>query len=453
MAEQAAFREIGVVEGFYGRVWSEAEREAFLAGVAPCGLNTYLYAPKAEPALGERLLEPLDKGSAQRLQRLHRACEGHGAALWAGLRLEPPFDAGQPAHLSGLLRKALQLAKVGVSGFAVLFDDLPSAREGRADDPFRGSQAAAQAHAVRALRQGLSRRVPGVALLVCPSRYTLDPLLERTYGAFEADYLARLHRALPPELPWLWTGPQVCSRSVSLEDLDAYRAAADLPGASGGTGASAPAARPIVLWDNYPVNDGRLGGRLHLAPLAGRAADLPRRVRGYLFNPLLQPHLGVLPGATCLAYARDPAGYDAAAAWRAALEANLPAELHGAVTELAALTRPDEGPGGAAVELAGVTGHLPLRLARAWDALTRGDPIEPYLLIDFRRMMSQLQQGLPAPMREEATPWLGRLWRALRLFETSADRAPPEVLAPLRAEFADWREQGPLPEVLGHWFP
>jgi hyaluronoglucosaminidase len=443
VSERAAFREIGVVEGFYGRVWSEAEREDFLVAIAPGGLNTYLYAPKHEPALGAALLEPLDKASAQRLHRLHHACEAHGAALWAGLHLEPPFDASQSAHLASLVRKALQLTQAGIRGIAVLLDDLPGTREGRPNDPYKGSLAAAQAHAVRTLRSGVNKRVAGMQWLLCPGRYTLDALLESAHGPFEPDYLARLHRELPPTLPWLWTGPQVCSARVSVDDLDAYLAAA-------GIGAGE---RPIVLWDNYPVNDAAQAGRLHLAPLAGRSPALPTRVRGYLFNPLLQPHLGALPGATCLAYANDPAGYEPAAAWRAALEARLPPGLHEPVTELAALTRTAEGVGGAAVAMAGVTGNLPLRLARAWDALTRGDPIEPYLLIDFRRVMSQLQQGLPAPLREEAQPWLGRLWRALRLFETSAERAPQEVIAPLRAEFAEWREEGPLPEVLGRWFP
>jgi len=450
VAERAAFSEIGVVEGFYGRVWSEAEREAFLAGLSavvaaggtPSPANTYLYAPKGEPALGAQLLEPLDKATAARLHRLHHLCERHGLALWAGLHLEPPFDPAQRPHLTALVRKGLQLTQAGVTGIAVLFDDLPGARSALPVDPFHGSLARAQAHAVTTLQQGVDKRVGGVRWVVCPGRYTLDAALERTSGTFEPDYLAHLHEALPPDLPWLWTGPQVCSREVTLDDLADYQAAA------GGA-----AERPILLWDNYPVNDGAMAGRLHLAPLTGRAPDLPRGVRGYLFNPLLQPHLGVLPGASCLAYARDPAGYDPGLAWRAALGALLPPELHEAVTELAALTRTSDGPGGAAIAVAGVTGHLPERLARTWDALTRGDPIEPYVLIDFRRIMNQLQQGLPESLRAEATPWLGRLWRALRLFESAAAGAPQEVLGPLRAEFAEWHEEGPLPQVLGPWFP
>ena len=36
----------GVVEGFYGRAWSHAERLHLLDQMAALGLNTYFYAPK-----------------------------------------------------------------------------------------------------------------------------------------------------------------------------------------------------------------------------------------------------------------------------------------------------------------------------------------------------------------------------------------------------------------------
>ena len=55
-------------------------------------------------------IELARKRLAQRLPRLRRLCERHGMALWAGLRLAPPFDAGQRAHLAALVHKALQLA-------------------------------------------------------------------------------------------------------------------------------------------------------------------------------------------------------------------------------------------------------------------------------------------------------------------------------------------------------
>ena len=54
----AGFRQIGVVEGFYGRVWSGAERRRFIEVLAPFGLNTYLYCPKHEPALAAEVMRP-----------------------------------------------------------------------------------------------------------------------------------------------------------------------------------------------------------------------------------------------------------------------------------------------------------------------------------------------------------------------------------------------------------
>jgi hypothetical protein len=446
MANPAGFQQIGVVEGFYGRVWSEAEREAFIAGLAPFGLNTYLYAPKHEPALGAALLEPLDKAAAQRLHRLQRLCEERGIALLAGLHLEPPYDPALDAHREALAQKARQIAELGLAGFAVLFDDLPAGRSPlgpHGADPFGGSLAAAQAHAFRALHDALERGRAQATWLVCPGRYTLDPVLEEISGTFEPDYLARLHAALPSEVPWLWTGPRVCSPTVTPADAAGYRA---LLGAGG-------ARRPLALWDNYPVNDARMQGRLHLDPLGGRAPDLPAAVQGYLFNPLLQPGLGLIPGASCLAYANDPAGYDPTAAWHAALQAFLPPALHGPFAEFAALTRPFQQAGG--LPPVWPRGAFPIlqRLVRAWPSLSAGEPAEPFLAIDLRRVLESLAQGLPPAMAGEAAPWLDRLRRALALIDASAQGAPPESLGPLRAQYSPPRGDMPTPEVLGPWFP
>jgi hypothetical protein len=54
----------GVIEGFYGPPWSEAERLQLFATLQAQGLNTYVYAPKddlkhralwREPRAGHRL--------------------------------------------------------------------------------------------------------------------------------------------------------------------------------------------------------------------------------------------------------------------------------------------------------------------------------------------------------------------------------------------------------------
>ena len=451
------FKEIGVVEGFYGRVWTQSERETFIESMIPFGLNTFLHAPKHEPALGSRLLEPLEAGEKKRLKALAVFCARRKIACWVGLHMEAPFNPARPEHLEQAAAKVAQLAELGVGGFAVLFDDLPPAghatgqngeggkdsQDAKRGDPFGGSLAAAHAHTFNTLREAKRKGRRKLEWLLCPSRYTLDPALERVHGRLEPDYLKRLHAEIPKEVPWLWTGPQVCSPTITPVDRHAYLGAAG----------ALEDGRPLVLWDNYPVNDAAMTTWLHLDPLGGRAPNLHGSVRGYLFNPLLQPVLGAVPGATCLIYAGDPAGYRPTAAWEQALEALVPAPLRKGFAEFAALTRAPNPTGG--LPPVWPRGSFPLagRLLRGWQAMSEEEPVEPYVVIDFRRVVERLEMNLPSAMLEEARPWLNRLKQALTLFEAILDGAPAETLGPLRAQYVARDAPGPPAEVLGPWFP
>lgn len=441
-----AFQEIGVVEGFYGRVWTPLERETFIDTLLPFGLNIYLYAPKHETALGGGLMEPLQAEAAQRLKKLAGFCAKRKIALWMGLHLEAPLKLSDAAHLQRVAEKVAQLTDLGVRGFAVLFDDVP-AGEGSGhpggEDPFGGSTAAAHAHAFNTLRNGARKSKRKLEWLLCPSRYTLDPKLEIAHGRFEAGYLKTLQGKIPKEVPWLWTGPGICSPGISPADAAAYRAEA-------GAGEEE---RPLMLWDNYPVNDLAMSSWLHLDPLGGRSPDLPQSVRGYLFNPMLQPVLGVLPGATCLMYANDPAGYRASEGWERALGTLIPEAMRMLISEFAALTRPHDPTGG--LPPAWPRGSFPLveRLQRGWQAMSVEAPVEPYVVMDFRRVVTALENTLPEAMLGEARPWLNRLRQSLSLFEAILDGAPVETLGPLRAQYVARDAAGPPAEVLGTWFP
>src|SRR5438093_11831203 len=68
----------GVVEGFYGRPWSAAQRGQLFAWMQSWGMNTYLYAPKDD--LKHRLLwrELYTESDAAELKTLIRNCRGKG---------------------------------------------------------------------------------------------------------------------------------------------------------------------------------------------------------------------------------------------------------------------------------------------------------------------------------------------------------------------------------------
>ena len=429
------FQQRGVVEGFYGRVWTEEERHAFIEALLPFGINTYFYCPKHEPALASGCLEPLEAVDHDRFKKLTGFCRDRQISPWAGLHLEPPFQVTESRHLDDVARKIMHLHQAGFTGFTFLFDDLSGAEA--PGGPFEGSLAAAQAHAVtEIIARAKAQGVEG-AWLVCPSVYTLDPILEKEYGPYESDYLARLDRGLPPEVAWFWTGPKVLSPTITLGDLTQWQ--------SGLT-------RPVVLWDNYPVNDMAMQHSLHLSPLSGRAADLPQGIQGYLFNPLLQPALGIVPGATCLAYAANPAGYDLTKAWSQSISTLLPASLQQAFGELEALTRRCclvEFPSG--LPSGGTQSFLSQRLKVTWESLEASETetrMDTSLVEELGALLELLRGELPGTMAQEAAPWLDRLQAAHGVMAIAAKEGKKKAI---ESEAAQAYRAGEA-FVLGKWF-
>ena len=80
----------GVIEGFYGRPWSHAQRLALLPRLQAWGLGGYVYAPKDDLALRASWREPHDAADAARLRELIDACRAHG--LRFGYAISPGLD-------------------------------------------------------------------------------------------------------------------------------------------------------------------------------------------------------------------------------------------------------------------------------------------------------------------------------------------------------------------------
>jgi hyaluronoglucosaminidase len=213
------------------------------------------------------------------------------------------FCADEP--IGWLLDKAARFYTAGVRNFAVLFDDIPSRLEHAEDrQRFNNSLARAEGEWTARILAAQPAAWRNVEWWLCPSYYSPDPLLARVFGAFEAEFLETLAACLPVEVACLWTGPNVVPDKITLAHarLIAKRVR-----------------HPIILWDNYPVNDLSMKDELHIGPLTGRDSRLPQSIYGYLNNPLLQEELSFLPLATCFDYAARPWAYDSETSWRAAV--------------------------------------------------------------------------------------------------------------------------------------
>jgi hyaluronoglucosaminidase len=263
--------ELGIIEGFYGKPWSWADRADTVEFLAPHGYGFYLYAPKGDPYLRRRWQEDHPADLADGLRGLAGTCRGAGVRFGIGLSpYEIWLDFGEDAR-QALVRKLAFFDDLGVQDLALLFDDM------RGDDPALADR---QAEIVEwaAGRTGAQR------IIVCPTYYSDDPVLDRVFGARPAGYLEQLSSALDPAIHMFWTGEEVISRAFSTAHLD--RVTHQL-------------GRRPFLWDNYPVNDGqRMSQYLHLRAFTGRPAAMADHLAAHGVNAALQPTLTRIPALT-----------------------------------------------------------------------------------------------------------------------------------------------------------
>ncbi|PWG61914.1 hyaluronidase [Spiribacter halobius] len=262
---------LGVIEGFYGPAWRWEEREALAATLADHGYRFWHYAPKLDASLREGWREPWPAGQAEAMAAFAGRCRRLGLAFGVGLA-PIGFDPAEAGTGHARLAERLgELDAVGIDELVVSFDDVADATP----DP---------AHRQAAVTEWIAARTRARQVLVCPTYYSDDPLLDRLFGARPPDYLAALGRALDPGIGVYWAGEEICPREISPGHLEAV--------------AERLRRRPW-LWDNYPVNDGTIAcEHLHLRPFTGRPATLAPQLSAHAINPALQPTLSALPALT-----------------------------------------------------------------------------------------------------------------------------------------------------------
>lgn len=440
----------GVIEGFYGPPWTDAERRRLLEWMERFGLGTWLFAPKDDEHHRAAWREPYPTAEAERIRALIADCRARGIEfVWAvspGLDLRHSDDA----DIAALVARFAELSRLGCASFALLLDDIPDDLHD-ADRARFGTLAAAQARVANAARAWIGANVPGGELLFCPTPYC-DRMLAAGLGG--PGYLDELGARLDPAIDVLWTGPEIVSREIT-------------------PGAIAPVAarlrRPPVLWDNLFADDYD-GNRFFAGPFSGRPRELARAVRGLLLNPNNELPLNFVPLHTFAAWLRAGDDWDPAAAHRTAIRDWLPSfglldpapgrEGRAPVTfeELRLLAEcfwlpHAHGPDAAAL-LAGARGVL-ARPPDAWgdverSALERARTLKSlgYRLADLadRGLLHALARRL-WPLREECTLLLHHAENRLRAARGEAARAIDDHLpGTFRGGFlAELQEIVPVP--------
>ncbi len=272
----------GIVEGFYGPPWSHAARLDAISFLAPRGLNAYVYAPKDDAKHRAEWREHYTP--AERRDFAALAEHARAAGVRFGFAISPGLDIeyASPTDRDVLFAKLAGLRDAGVDWFLLLVDDIP----------LQPDLAPRQAD----LGTWLRTQLADTALTVCPTEYV---------GTRPSPYLAELGRGLPADVDLMWTGPTVCSPTITVDDAKGWT--------------EAVGDHDVVVWDNYPVNDALMTRSLHLGAYRGRDAGLADVVGGVLCNPMTQPHASLVALATAMDFLRAPDEYDEDASWERAI--------------------------------------------------------------------------------------------------------------------------------------
>lgn len=288
--------ELGIIEGYYGTPWSWEVRAETVSFLAPHGYGFYLYAPKADPFLRRRWQEDHPRDMADGLAKLAAHCRRVGVRFGVGLSPYEIYRDFNSEAKEALARKLAFFDALGIDDLAILFDDM----EGSQPD---------LAEAQAAIVDWVASRTRASRIIMCPSYYTDDPVLDRLFGRRPEGYLRKLGALLDPAIEIFWTGEEVCSREFSPGHL--ARVTGELR-------------RKPFLWDNYPVNDGpRMSPFLHLRGFTGRPASIEPHVAAHGVNPALQPVLSRIPALTLTESYRLGPDYQYGAAFETAAAAVL----------------------------------------------------------------------------------------------------------------------------------
>ena len=295
----------GVIEGFYGRPWTQAQRFELLDRLGAAGLNAYVYCPKDDLEHRARWRDPYDDAALERLGRVVGRAAAREVRFVYGIAPGLDVRYGEPDEVERLAAKLRQLLDLGCRDVAILFDDIRG-ELAPADRRRFGSLAAAQAH----VTCEVWGRLDAERLLFCPTEYCGNMAGDVAGSA----YLRELGRALPAEADVFWTGPDIVSERIEPAGVQEL---AEVLG------------RPPVIWDNLFANDYDVR-RVHLGPFAGRPLALRDHVRGILLNPNCEHPANAVALETFARYLAAEGEWDPRAAYLDALRGWLPAwRTHG----------------------------------------------------------------------------------------------------------------------------
>lgn len=221
----------GVIEGFYGNTWSDADRKSQFDFYGKNKMNIYVYGPKDDPYHRAKWRENYPDDKAAIIRGLAEVAQkNHVSFVWA-IHLGEGFS-DTDNDKQAVIKKLEHIYSLGVRNYSIFFDDF-----GGANAPLHVKICNYVWDNFIAKHDDLNR------LSMCPTKYNA------AYAGWNKEdaYLRGLGNGLHKGIEVMWTGDGVADM-INQSDLDFFKTATN-------------GLNPFI-WLNYPVNDYCIGHML-----------------------------------------------------------------------------------------------------------------------------------------------------------------------------------------------
>lgn len=289
----------GIVEGFYGDIWSNEIRINMIKFCSQYKLNSYIYSPKDDPYHRKKWRVPYPSEKISELENLVNISKQYNVsfifAISPGLDLEFDGENGEKDLLC-IIHKLDMMYDIGIRNFAIFFDDLNPAQNGKS-----------QAEFLNKVQKALNKKYNDIyPLITIPTHYTKKYMYDE-FGNIN-EYTKNFSTVLNKNIIVLYTGDKVVSDGISEQS---FKEAKNIY------------KRNLGIWWNYPVNDyfrenkKVINKKLALGPIE----KLPKtRAKSIFFNPMQQPLLSKIAIASGAEYALSPSIYEPNKSWNKIIE-------------------------------------------------------------------------------------------------------------------------------------
>ena len=280
----------GLVEGYYGNPYSEADRMGLLEMFGEMKMNVYIYGPKDDAYHKSKWREEYPADLAKKITEYVNVAKANKIEfMWA---IHPGEDIQwNDTDRANIVNKLKAMCELGVRSFAVFWDDLWG------DDGTHGDE---QAELMNYIAAELKKVYPDVKpLTICPTQYNR--------GWANSIYLPALGDIMDSDINVMWTGNSVVDM-INYSDM---------------TWINNQIKRKAYIWLNYPVSDYCIN-HLLMGPTYGNDLNIADMLSGFVSNPMEYAEASKVSLFSIADYTWNMSAYDSAASWEAAMKYLMP---------------------------------------------------------------------------------------------------------------------------------